>query len=152
MSRSQFQPKTIMEMRRYASLRQGRLQHKTIPPDVLEEIKGIFDVVRPYFGGTLEQFEVGFMYDLHLASEVGLWRQYAAAFVDYINKHLGGAAPDAQAGKALLGALVMISWGVTDAADLNLPIQEARSLIQCYDALRRQAKQTRRNKGLARLG
>ena len=55
-----------------SQLRPGPIRHKTLPPNLLEQVKAVFEVIGPYLGMTLEQFEVGFMRDMHPASEVAL--------------------------------------------------------------------------------
>src|SRR5262249_7005952 len=50
-------------------LRPGPIRHKTLPPELLEQVKAIFDVIGPYIGMPLEQFEIGFMRDMHPESE-----------------------------------------------------------------------------------
>ena len=39
-----------------SKLRPGPIQHESLPPELLERIKAVFDVVGRYFGGTLESF------------------------------------------------------------------------------------------------
>ena len=51
-------------------LRPGPIRNESLPPELLEQIKAVFDVVGPYISMTLEQFEVGFMRDTHPESEV----------------------------------------------------------------------------------
>jgi hypothetical protein len=41
-------------------LRPGPIRNDSLPPELLEQIKAVFDVIGPYIGMTLEQFEVGF--------------------------------------------------------------------------------------------
>ena len=42
-------------------------------PELLEHIQAVFDVIGPYLDTTLEQFEIGFMRDMHPESEVAVW-------------------------------------------------------------------------------
>jgi hypothetical protein len=53
-------------------LRPGPICRESLPPNLLEQVKAVFEVIGPYIGMTLEQFEVGFMRDMHPASEVAL--------------------------------------------------------------------------------
>jgi hypothetical protein len=53
-------------------LRPGPIRNESLPPELLEQIKAVFDVIGPYINTTLEQFEVGFMRDMHPESEVAL--------------------------------------------------------------------------------
>ena len=58
-------------------LRPGPIRHETLPPELLERVKAIYDVIGPYINMTLEQFEIIFMRDAHPETEVALlWRLY----------------------------------------------------------------------------
>jgi hypothetical protein len=46
-------------------LRPGPIRHESLPPVLLQRIGAVFGVIGPYTGMTLEQFEVGFMRDMH---------------------------------------------------------------------------------------
>jgi hypothetical protein len=56
-----------------SQLRPGPIRNESLPPEVLDQIKAVFDVIGPYIDMTLEQFELGFMRDMHPESEVALW-------------------------------------------------------------------------------
>ncbi len=58
-------------------LRPGPIRNESLPPDLLDQIKAVFDVIGPNLGMTLEQFEIGFMRDMHPASEVAMWFRIA---------------------------------------------------------------------------
>src|SRR5262249_2600909 len=47
-------------------LRPGPIHHGPLPPELLEQIEAVFDVIGPYINMALEQFEIGFMWDMHL--------------------------------------------------------------------------------------
>lgn len=47
------------------TLRPGPIRSESLPPELLERIKAVFDVIGPYLNTTLKQFEVGFMRDVH---------------------------------------------------------------------------------------
>jgi hypothetical protein len=116
-------------------LRPGPIRNESLPPELLEQIKAVFDVIGPYFGMTLEQFEIGFMRDMHPESEVALWCSITAAWLAYHEKFLGDKTlPDGEERK-LLGALIAISTGVEDVGKLNVPVEVGRKLLQCYDDL-----------------
>jgi hypothetical protein len=53
-------------------LRPGPIRNESLPPELLEQIKAVFDVIGPYINMTLEQFEIGFMRDMHPENEVAL--------------------------------------------------------------------------------
>jgi hypothetical protein len=46
---------------------------------LLDQIKAVFDVIGPYIHMTLEQFEIGFMRDMHPEGEVALWCSITAS-------------------------------------------------------------------------
>jgi len=115
-----------------SQLRPGPIRNESLPPELLEQIKVIFDVIGPYLDMTLEQFEIGFMRDMHPESEVAVWCSITAAWLDYHEKFLGGETlPDEDEGK-ILGSLIAISTGVEDLSKLNVPVEVGRRLLQCY--------------------
>ena len=117
-------------------LRPGPIRNESLPPELLDRIKAVFDVIGPYLNMTLEQFEVGFMRDTHPESEVALWCGITAAWLAYHEKYLNDEPlPDQE--RNLLGALIAISTGVEDVAKLNVPAEVGRRLLQCYDDLRK---------------
>jgi hypothetical protein len=52
-----------------------------LPPELLEQVKTIFDVIGRHIGMTLEQFEIGFMRDIHPEREVAVWCSITAAWL-----------------------------------------------------------------------
>jgi len=119
------------------NLRPGPIRNESLPPELLEQIEAVFDVIGPYINMTLEQFEIGFMRDMHPESEVALWCSITAAWLAYHEKYLNdGTLPDEEE-RRLLGALIVISTGVEDVARLNVPVEVGRRLLRCYDDLRK---------------
>jgi hypothetical protein len=118
-------------------LRPGPIRHGSLPPELLERIGAVHGVLGPHLGMTLEQFEVGFMRDMHPETEVALWCSITAAWLAYHGKFLDNEAlPDAEE-KKLLAALVVISTGVEDVNKLGVPAEVGRRLLRCYDDLRK---------------
>lgn len=116
-------------------IRPGPIRNESLPLELLHQIKAVFDVVSPYIGKTLEQFEISFMRDSDPASEVVVWQSIVAAWQAYHEKFLGGnMLPDAQERK-LLAALILISTGVDDVSLLNVPVKVGRKLLKCYEEL-----------------
>jgi hypothetical protein len=113
----------------------GPIRHESLPPELLERIKEVFDIIGPYVNMTLEQFEVGFMRDMHPESEVALWCSIAAAWFDYHEKFLGGRDLGVEEERKLLAALISISTGVEDPGKLGMPAKVGRRLLACYDGL-----------------
>lgn len=118
-----------------SKLRPGPIRNESLPPELLEQIKAVFDVIGPYIGMTLEQFEIGFMRDMHPESEVALWCSITAAWLAYHEKFVGDETLPEEEERKMLGALIAISTGVEDVAKLNVPVEVGRRLIQCYDEL-----------------
>ena len=56
-----------------SQLRPGPIRNESLPDELLEHIRAVFDVIGPYLDTTLEQFEIGFMRDMNPASEVVVW-------------------------------------------------------------------------------
>ena len=119
-------------------LRPGPIRNESLPPELLEQIKAVFDVIGPYLNMTLEQFEVGFMRDTHPETEVALWCSITAAWLAYHEKFLGDETLPDEEERNVLGALIAISTGVEDVAKLNVPAEVGRRLLQCYDDLRKE--------------
>jgi hypothetical protein len=116
-------------------LRPGPIRHGSLPPELLERIKAVFDLIGPYVNMTLEQFEIGFMRDAHPETEVALWCSITAAWLAYHEKFLNDETLPDDEEKKLLGALIAISTGVEDVTKLNVPVEVGRRLLQCYDDL-----------------
>ena len=95
----------------------------------------MYDVIGPYLGTTLEQFEIGFMRDMHPESEVAVWCSITAAWIAYHEKHLGGDVLPNEDEKKLVAALVAISTGVEDTDLLGVPVDVGQKLLECYDEL-----------------
>ena len=116
-----------------SQLRPGPIRHESLPPALLEQIQAVYDVIGPYSGMTLEQFEIEFMRDMHPEREVALWCGIAKAWLAYHEDYLGNGTLPNEEERKLLGALVAISTGVADVAKLNVPVEVGRRLVQCYD-------------------
>ena len=124
--------------RRYVDpshLRPGPIRHQSLPPDLLKPIQAVFKVIGPYLDTTLEQFEIGFMRDMHPESEVAVWCGITTAWIAYHEKYLGEEVLPDEDEKKLVGALVAISTGVEDVAKLPVSADVGQKLLDCYDAL-----------------
>jgi hypothetical protein len=118
-----------------SQLRPGPIRHESLPPKLLEQIKAVYNLIGTYLGMTLEEFEIGFMRDLHPESEVALWCSITAAWLAYHANFLNGEALPGEDEKKLLGALIAISTGVEDVLKLGVPVEVGRRLLTCYDDL-----------------
>jgi hypothetical protein len=115
------------------TLRPGPIRHESLPPDLLGQIRAVYDVIGPYVGMTLEQFESDFMRDMHQEREVALWCRIAKAWLAYHEDFLRNETLPNEEERKLLGALVAISTGVADVSKLNVSVEVGRRLVQCYD-------------------
>jgi len=118
-----------------SQLRPGPIRHKSLPPKLLEQIKAVFGLIGHYLGMTLEQFEIGFMRDMHPESEIALWCSITAAWLAYHEKFLGDEMLHVEEERKLLAALIAISTGIEDLSQLGVPVEVGRKLLQCYDDL-----------------
>ena len=118
-----------------SQLRPSPLQHQLLPPELLEHLQNIYDVVGPYLDTTLEQFETDFMRDTHPENEVAAWCGITAAWIAYHEKYLGDKLLPEEDEKKLIGALIAISTGVKDAEALEVPVDVGQRLLACYDEL-----------------
>src|ERR1700724_2541780 len=121
-----------------SKLRPGPIRNESLPSELLEQIKAVFDVIGPYINMTLEQFEIGFMRDMHPESEVALWCSITAAWLAYHEKFLGDETLADDEERNLLAALIAISTGVEDVKKLGVPVEVGGRLLECYDDLRRE--------------
>ena len=113
-------------------LRPRPIRNESLPPELLDQIKAVFDVIGPYIGMTLEQFEVGFMRDMHPENEVALWFRITKAWLAYHEDFLANETLPNEGERKLLGALIAISTGVDDVAKLNVPEEVGHRLVRCY--------------------
>ncbi len=116
-------------------LRPGPIRNESLPPELLEQISAVYEVIGPYVSTSLEQFEIGFMRDMHPEDEVAIWCSITAAWISYHENHLGNELLPDEDEKKLLGALLAISTGVENVEVLGVPEDVGRKLLDCYDAL-----------------
>ena len=118
-----------------SKLRPGPIQHESLTPELLEQVKAVYDVLGRYLNTTLEQFEIGFMRDMTPESEVAIWCSITAAWLAYHEKYLGEVLLPDEEEKKMIGALIAISTGVEDVGSLGVPVDVGRKLLSCYDDL-----------------
>jgi hypothetical protein len=116
-------------------LRAGPIRHDSLPTDLLEQIRAIYDVFRAFLGTTLEQFEITFMRESSPEQKVAVWCSVAAAWLAYHEQFLGGTVQPQAVEKKLISALISISTGVGDLEALGVPVDIGRKLLACYDGL-----------------
>ena len=71
----------------------------------------IYKYLGPYLETTLEQFEIGFMRDMHPENEVSIWCKITAVWIAYHKKFLDNRIMPKEREKKLIGALLSISTG-----------------------------------------
>ena len=116
-------------------LRPGPIRNESLPPEMLEQIRAVYDIIGSYVSTSLEQFEIGFMRDANPADEVAIWCSITAAWLAYHEQHLGDELLPDEDEKKLLAALISISTGVEDLSVLGVPPDVGRKLLDCYDSL-----------------
>ena len=114
-------------------LRPGPIRHRSLPTELLAQIKAVFDVIGPYLDTTLEQFESGFMRDMHPQREVAVWFRITKAWLAYHEDFLANQTLPTEDERKLLGALIAISTGIEDVSVLDVPVEVGHRLAQCYD-------------------
>lgn len=97
-----------------SELQPGPIRHEALPPELLDQIKTVYEIIGPYLNTTLEQFEINFMRDMHPEDEVLIWCAITAAWIDYHKQHLDDELLPDEDEKKLLAALISISTGVVD--------------------------------------
>ena len=117
------------------NIRPGPIRHESLSDELLKHVQSIYNIVGPYLDTTLEQFEIGFMRDMHPEDEVLIWACITAAWVDYHKQHLDDELLPEADEKKLLAGLIAISTGVEDVEALGVPVDVGRKLLTCYDAL-----------------
>jgi hypothetical protein len=118
-----------------SQVRPGPIRNESLPPELLEYVQAVYDVIGPYLETTLEQFEISLMRDASPEEEVAIWCSITAAWIAYHEQHLGDELLPDEDEKKLIAALISISTGVEDLAVLGVPPDVGRKLLTCYDEL-----------------
>ena len=105
-------------------IKQGPIRHKKGLTPLLEEIaRAIFSKVGHFVYPTFEQWELGFMRDLHPEREILIWENIARTFDLYVAEH-----PEAANNEQVVGTIVSISTG--QVSETNENEKELRKLYQ----------------------
>jgi hypothetical protein len=105
---------------------------------LLKQLRDIYYDVARFIWPTLEEWERGFLFEMHHERGVAIWRQIADAFLLYRRRHADGRELADDEGLALVAALLSISSGVglTDVRDLNMVSEDiGHRLVVCWRAL-----------------
>jgi hypothetical protein len=90
-------------------LKQGRIRHeKGLSPLLTELARGLFQRAGHYVYPSFEQWELGFMRDLHPWREILIWEAICRAYEVYVAKH-----PEATNDTKIVPAIAAISSGGT---------------------------------------
>ena len=114
-------------------LRPGPIQHESLPDELLETIHAIYEVLGPFLWMNLEQWELGFMRDMHPEGEVAVWCRIANAWYSYHERFTESKALPVEDEQKIIGALIGISTGVREAKDLPVSVTVAERLTACWD-------------------
>jgi hypothetical protein len=108
------------------------IHHVHLPDELLKQIAAIYKSLGPYLGTTLEQFEIGFLQDMHPVRQIALWTKIEAAWRSYHAKFPSDRSPSKEEEKKLISAFIAIATGITDSLTLGVPPEVARKLLDCY--------------------
>jgi hypothetical protein len=114
-------------------LRPGRIQHESLPDELLETIHAIYEAIGPFLSMNLEQWELGFMRDMHPEREVAVWCRIAKAWYSYHERFTELKALPVEDEQKLIGVLIGVSTGIREAKDLPVPVIVAERLMVCWD-------------------
>ncbi len=116
-------------------IQSGPIRNDSLPPELLERIRAVHDVIGKYISDSLEQFEISFMRDANPNDEVVIWCSITAAWLDYHEKYLDDELLADQEEKKLIAALIAISTCVEDVTVLPVPPDVGKKRLECYDGL-----------------
>ena len=115
-----------------SQIRPGPIRHGALPKELLDQIRSVYELIGPYLGQNLEQFEIGFMRDMNPESEVAIWRCIVRAWNRYHVKYLRSKRQSIGEEKKLVGALIVISAG-GGVEQLGVPTEVGERLMACYE-------------------
>ncbi len=118
-----------------SQLRPGPIRNASLSPELIARIRNVYTALALYLDTTLEQFEIGFMRDLHPESEVAIWERITCAWIAYHQKYLDNRLQSVPEEQRLIGALTVISTGVDDVESFGVPSDVGRHLLACYQAV-----------------
>lgn len=82
----------LLTYEEFANLKKSPIQHPTLPPEMLAQIREIHEWQRQWLPQSLEQCELDFMRDANPQSEIDLWLRMKECHTRYMAAH-----PDADA-------------------------------------------------------
>lgn len=107
-------------------LKPGPIQHEELPGFLLDIMRWTFKITGRFIVPTLEQWELGFMRDMHVDKQVGMWHRLSFAFISYHQrKRLPLRSHEEET--RLIGGLITQASSVAKANDT-----ESKFLRQCW--------------------
>lgn len=86
-------------------IRPGPIQHEEIPDFLNPIVAWTFRITGHYLVTTLEEWELGFMRDIHITREIAFWHRLSLAFISYHRRRKIGLQTDAEE-RRLIGAFI----------------------------------------------
>jgi hypothetical protein len=120
------QGKWRRKMVKIKDLQPGPIQHKNLHPLEQDLTAWSYAVVGRWQCPTLEQWELGFMRDIHKGQEIIGWHRIACAFITY-HRRLRLPLRSAAEERRLVGLLV-------DAGSVGFPPVTDKDVVECMDA------------------
>ncbi len=109
-------------------IKQGPIRHKKGLTPLLEEFARIlFSKVGHFVYPTFEQWELGFMRDMHPWREILIWENIARTFDLYITEH-----PEAANSEQVVGTIVSISTGQVSENETETEKELRKLFIEAY--------------------
>lgn len=106
--------------------------HPALSPEVSEQMEVVYDVIGPYLDMTLEELEIDLMRDSEPEAEAMAWIGITAAWDAYHLQYLNEEVLDDEEEKKIVAALIAISDGEKNVAELPVDADVGRKLLACY--------------------
>jgi hypothetical protein len=106
--------------------------HAALSPEVSEQMEVVYDVIGPYLDMTLEELEIDLMRDSEPEAEAMAWIGITAAWDAYHLKYLNEEVLDDEEEKKIVAALIAISDGEKNVAELPVDADVGRKLLACF--------------------
>jgi hypothetical protein len=119
-------PEREIRLVRHDELKQGEIRHKQgLSPLLTELARDLFRRGGHYLYPSFEQWELGFMRDMHPWREILLWEAICRAYEAYVGKH-----PEAANDTKIIATIAAISVGITLEKMKPEKLRELQELFQ----------------------
>jgi hypothetical protein len=108
-------------------LRPGPIRHETLPPELLEKIRPVFEVIGPYVRMPLEEFEIAF--NARPGKRGRCVVQHHGGVAGLPGEVPGDEMLPCDEEPELVGALIVIFTSTEDLSNLNVPVEVGRRLL-----------------------